>query len=89
MVQVASLQDCNLVYHRILNIQAQELDPKNNYSQPEKEAAISLLDQHFKETKAKEKFFGYCLSRLSANQTYCMRGANNMFGMSICEVLVK
>jgi hypothetical protein len=63
----------------------QHMDPDHTYTKAEQRAAIELLDQEYRSKGTTKQFFGYCRTRLNADQVTCMQNANSFEDMSLCD----
>ena len=85
---LATADDCNKVYERLCAITVRDyMDPNNEYSRDEHQAAMELVDQHFRESGTSEKFFASCMVRANTDQTSCMARANDLQGIRLCAKL--
>jgi hypothetical protein len=85
---LATADDCNKVYNRLCAIAVRDsMDPDNEYSPEEHQAAMELVDQHYRENGTSEKFFVSCMGRANTDQTQCMANANDLQSVKLCAQL--
>jgi hypothetical protein len=84
----ASEEDCVHVYERLLAISLTEMmEPGKPYLETELQVMAQKLDEHYRESGATAKFWGYCTQRLNTNQTSCMLACSSLEAMDMCDKL--
>lgn len=77
--------DCDKVYTNLVTIAIKEnFGPPEQLNDLQKFVASAIVQSHFQESGATEKFYNSCLSHANTDQTNCMASATNLDAVRLC-----
>lgn len=83
------VDDCNDVYQRVLGLTFdQQVDPQHEYGGDKREYGIHLLNEQFVESGARQKFYKFCINKMSEEQIACVKTVTTVEGMDTCNQLI-
>lgn len=83
----ATTRDCDQLYeHNLALVIINQLDPDHQYDRYENQAAIELIDLSFQESGAKDRFYAYCLHKMTRDQALCGVSSHSTQEVMLCTM---
>jgi hypothetical protein len=86
---LATEQYCGFIYQHIITLTIVDtIDPALSFSDKDREGAEWLLDQQWKESGLKDRFFRSCVGRMTTEQVECALETVHVRDINTCVKLI-